>query len=56
MTNYNVYPADSMDKRSPHGAQNNLRELLHALETEAAIEAAEDGEIDGLEGAWPGNM
>ena len=51
MANYNVYP--DLSKRSPHGAmQNNLRELLHALEAEAAIEAAEEGPgaIDGLEG------
>ena len=57
MTNYNVYP--DMSKRSPHGAMinNNIRELLHALETEAAMEAAEaaevgGGEIDGVEGKY----
>ena len=48
MANYNVYP--DVSKRSPHGAQNNLRELLHALEAEAAMEAVEDGEVGGMEG------
>ncbi|XP_059096893.1 uncharacterized protein LOC131891372 isoform X2 [Tigriopus californicus] len=34
-----------MGKRG--GVRDSLRDLLHALETEASLEAAEDGEVEG---------